>query len=185
MRHYNEGWANGFKWNITYWEIWNEPDGNKPRADGRQGPTWTGTNAQFLELYKVASRHLRACFGDTIKIGGPAFCWWGAWTKEFLPFCAKEKLPLDFYSWHCYYSDAAAPAVDARRVRALLDANGFTKTESHLNEWNYVRGWGDEWVYSLECESGRFAQKGAASIAAEPCPGLGGSCFRARSFHGV
>ena len=166
VRHYNEGWANGFKWNITYWEIWNEPDGNSPRADGRQGPTWTGTNAQFLELYKVASRHLRACFGDTIKIGGPAFCWWGAWTKEFLPFCAKEKLPLDFYSWHCYYSDAAAPAVDARRVRALLDANGFTKTESHLNEWNYVRGWGDEWVYSLECESGRFAQKGAASIAA-------------------
>ena len=65
----------------------------------------------------MASRHLRACFGDTIKIGGPAFCWWGAWTKEFLPFCAKEKLPLDFYSWHCYYSDAAAPAVDARRVR--------------------------------------------------------------------
>ena len=166
VRHYNEGWANGFKWNITYWEIWNEPDGNSPRADGRQGPTWTGTNAQFLELYKVASRHLRACFGDTIKIGGPAFCWWGAGTKEFLPFCAKEKLPLDFYSWHCYYSDAAAPAVDARRVRALLDANGFTKTESHLNEWNYVRGWGDEWVYSLECESGRFAQKGAASIAA-------------------
>ena len=114
----------------------------------------------------MTSRHLRACFGDTIKIGGPAFCWWGAWGKEFLPFCAKEKLPLDFYSWHCYYKDATAPADAARRARALLDANGFTKTESHLNEWNYVRGWSDEWVYSLECESGRFNQKGAASVAA-------------------
>lgn len=166
VRHYNEGWANGFKWNITYWEIWNEPDGNTPRADGRQGPTWTGTNAQFLELYKTTSRHLRACFGDAIKIGGPAFCWWGAWEKEFLPFCAREKLPLDFFSWHCYYANAAVPAAHARRARALLDANGFTKTESHLNEWNYVRGWGDEWVYSIECESGCFAQKGAASVAA-------------------
>ena len=26
VRHYNEGWADGFKLNITYWEIWNEPD---------------------------------------------------------------------------------------------------------------------------------------------------------------
>ena len=28
IRHYNEGWANGFKWNIQYWEIWNEADNN-------------------------------------------------------------------------------------------------------------------------------------------------------------
>ena len=26
IRHYNEGWNNGFSWNIIYWEIWNEPD---------------------------------------------------------------------------------------------------------------------------------------------------------------
>ena len=165
VRHYNEGWADGFKLNIKYWEIWNEPDGNKPTADGRQGPTWTGTAEQFLELYKVTSLHLRKCFGETIKIGGPAFCWWGAWQKDFVPFCATNNLPLDFYSWHCYYKDATIPARDAVQARKLLDDNGFTKTESHLNEWNYVRGWSDEWVYSLECESGRFSQKGAASVA--------------------
>ncbi len=169
VRHYNEGWANGFKWNIKYWEIWNEPDGNGVRPDGRLGPTWTGNVQQFLDLYKVASLHLRKCFGDTIKIGGPAFCSWNGgvvWAKEFLPFCAKEKLPLDFYSWHCYYRDARGPGNAAREARKLLDMHGFTKTENHCNEWNYVKGWGDEWVYSLECESGRFAQKGAASIAA-------------------
>ena len=26
IRHYNEGWANGFHLGIEYWEIWNEPD---------------------------------------------------------------------------------------------------------------------------------------------------------------
>ena len=26
VRHYNEGWAHGFKWGIEYWEIWNEPE---------------------------------------------------------------------------------------------------------------------------------------------------------------
>ncbi|MBQ2668665.1 MAG: hypothetical protein IJF56_08585, partial [Clostridia bacterium] len=26
IRHYTEGWADGFHHTITYWEIWNEPD---------------------------------------------------------------------------------------------------------------------------------------------------------------
>ena len=26
IRHYNQGWANGYRWGIEYWEIWNEPD---------------------------------------------------------------------------------------------------------------------------------------------------------------
>ncbi len=166
IRHYNQGWANGFKWNIKYWEIWNEPDGNAMRPDGRQGPTWTGTKEQFLELYKITSLHLRKCFGDTIKIGGPAFCWWGAWKEDFVPFCAKEKLPLDFYSWHAYYKNPRQIGAAARQARQLLDQHGFTKTENHLNEWNYVKGWTDDWPYSLECESGIYAYKGAAFVAA-------------------
>ena len=166
VRHYNEGWANGHRWNIRYWEIWNEPDGNGMTPDGRQGPTWTGTAEQFLELYKVTSLHLRECFGDTIRIGGPAFCWWGAWKDRFVPFCAREKLPLDFYSFHCYFADPARLGEASRNARKLLDDNGFMKTETHLNEWNYVAGWTDAWVYTLECESGRFNQKGAAMIAA-------------------
>ena len=27
IKHYNSGWANGYHYNIKYWEIWNEPDG--------------------------------------------------------------------------------------------------------------------------------------------------------------
>ncbi len=166
IRHYNEGWADGYKWNIQYWEIWNEPDMG-PRPDGRLSPTWTGTHEQFLELYKVASLHLRKCFGNTIKIGGPAHMTWGAGEATgFLPFCAKEKLPLDFYSWHCYYADARQVGNAVREVRKLLDKYGYTKTENHCNELNYVKGWSDEWIYSLECESGRLNQKGAASYAA-------------------
>ena len=114
----------------------------------------------------MTSLHLRECFGDTIRIGGPAFCWWGAWKDRFVPFCAREKLPLDFYSFHCYFADPARLGEASRNARKLLDDNGFTKTETHLNEWNYVAGWTDAWVYTLECESGRFNQKGAAMIAA-------------------
>ena len=31
IRHYTEGWANGYRWKITYWEIWNEAD-DSPEA---------------------------------------------------------------------------------------------------------------------------------------------------------
>ena len=27
IRHYRQGWANGFNYDIKYWEIWNEPEG--------------------------------------------------------------------------------------------------------------------------------------------------------------
>lgn len=166
VRHYNEGWANGFKWNIQYWEIWNEADNNVKTADGRPSPTWTGTKEQFLELYKTTSLHLRKCFGDTIKIGGPAFCWAEAWKDDFLPFCAREKLPLDFYSYHSYQTDPEEIGEWTRKARAMLDQNGFTKAETHLNEWNYVAGWSDQWLYSLDVMGGKRVLKGAAFIAA-------------------
>ena len=34
--HYNYGWANGFNYNIEYWEIWNEPDNNYPTIEKRK-----------------------------------------------------------------------------------------------------------------------------------------------------
>ena len=80
IRHYNEGWANGFHYNIQYWEIWNEPDGapNKneyePLAGINENAMWKGTKEEFFDLYRVASKHLRKCFGNSIKIGGYGSC---------------------------------------------------------------------------------------------------------------
>ena len=47
-----------------------------------------------------------------------------------------------------------------------MDEIGYDKAESILNEWNYVKGWVDDWPYSLEVESGRYNQKGAAFVMA-------------------
>lgn len=141
VRHYNEGWAKGHRHVIRYWEIWNEPE-NRPVM-------WTGTDAQFLELYRVTARTLRAEFPG-IKIGGAAFGYYGKfeggqWQPSqfcaaFLDLCRREKLPLDFFSWHCYTDNPVEFAARARAVRCGLDERGFAKAESHLNEWNYLPG---------------------------------------------
>ena len=141
IRHYNEGWANGARHDIRYWEIWNEPE-NRPAC-------WTGTDEQFLSLYATAVREIKAHFPE-LKVGGPGFGYTGdvrggnfragGLITNFLAFCRRESLPLDFLSWHCYTDNPHELVVRARGIRALLNAHGFTNTESHLNEWNHLPG---------------------------------------------
>ncbi len=164
IRHYNEGWADGYRYGIVYWEIWNEPD-NGFRAD--EGPLkdrnmmWTGTPLQYYELYEVTAKHLRACFGDTIKIGGYASSGLYAifnrpeeygvpaeyhkfyreryelflrFFHGFLDYVKERNLPFDFFSWHSY-SDVDRTIIMGNYVDRALKEKGFT-VEQHLNEWN-------------------------------------------------
>ena len=148
IRHYTEGWADGYKWKIIYWEIWNEAD---DRPDDRN-PMWLGTWKQFCELYDVAASHLKNKFPH-LKIGGYGRCAAHHVTYEmrgepvpeeeayrercFEEFCAflKEKRPpLDFFSFHGYITpDLVKPHTDYHR-RMLREA-GYGDVELHINEW--------------------------------------------------
>ena len=164
VRHYNEGWADGFEWNITYWEIWNEPD-LKPAADGRPSPTWTGTPEQFYDLFSKTVLRLKKAF-PKLKIGGPALAYDEQWADAFLAEMRRRGVALDFFSWHIYAVLPEPVAEKAVRMRALLDKHGYNNTESILNEWNYVRNWSDDWIYSLQVEMGEMNYKGAAFVSA-------------------
>lgn len=139
IRHYNEGWAGGFHHGIRYWEIWNEPE-NQPAM-------WTGTDTQFLELYEVTARAIKSGWPD-LKVGGPSLGYTGEFAgdafkpgeflQRFLRYCRDRGVPLDFFSWHRYSGEPSNYARRARAIRRLLDDHGFTRTESHLNEWNYL-----------------------------------------------
>lgn len=161
IRHYTEGWADGFHYDMEYWEIWNEPDLDPDDATDKR--TWGGTEKQFFELYDIAARHLKEKFPH-LKIGGPALASHLDWAERFL---AQLTAPLDFFSWHVYAWNMQKVVDRLLKVRRLLDKYGFAETESILNEWNYVRGWtGDDWLYSLRMEK---SLKGAAFIGAVMC----------------
>ncbi len=155
IRHYTEGWADGFHYDIEYWEIWNEPD--------LDPPTWGGTKEQFIELYNTASTHLKHCFPH-LKIGGPALGYRLDWLADFLDAIVTKP---DFLSWHCYGSQVAHMLQRTQDIRRMLDERGMTDVPSILNEWNYVKGWdGDIFYYSKKCIKGL---KGAAFTAAVMC----------------
>ena len=160
IRHYNEGWADGFRYGLRYWEIWNEPDLSSGQEDKK---TWQGTDEEFFELYRVAASHLKKCFPH-LKIGGPALAGNPTWMKRFLTACTTgERVPLDFFSWHIYGVDPRSVVNKSRMIRRVLDDFGYTRAESILNEWNYVRGWSGDFTYSIKAIIG---MKGAAFTAA-------------------
>ncbi|MBE6911130.1 MAG: hypothetical protein E7473_01270 [Ruminococcaceae bacterium] len=156
IMHYNEGWADGFHYNIEYWEIWNEPD------LGDQ--CWLGTLDEFLELFKITATHLKERFPH-LKIGGPAMTGEGVfdWLDDFLRYMRDNNVPLDFYSWHAYRSEPRGFEPFIMRARELLDKYGYTETEHNMNEWNYVSGWGKEFRDSIRTI---ISMKGAAFTAA-------------------
>lgn len=156
IRHYNEGWADGLHLNIQYWEIWNEADLDGDDSTNKR--TWGGTKAQFFDLYEITAKHLKSCFPQ-LKIGGPALAGHMDWAESFLQEMRRREVPIDFFSWHIYCTEPKHLLDRAENVRRIMDACGYTDAESILNEWNYVKGWEQDFVYSIEAIHG---MKGAA-----------------------
>ena len=150
--HYNYGWANGFEFNLKYWEIWNEPDNFPDIADNQM---WKGTFEEYMDLYEITAKYLKNKFPD-LKIGGYSSCgfydifetktpdqanvttrtsYFIDCAEAFLQRVQKNDIPLDFFSWHSY-ANVEGNIGFARYARELLDKYGFYNTESNLNEWN-------------------------------------------------
>jgi len=167
VRHYNRGWANGFNWNIRYWEIWNEPDGcNNMWCLPEGDEDWEAVTPEqkekqakrrdlFVKFFVTCLKRLKGEFGDTIKVGGPAMCGFGAnpkhdqvdYFRRILLACRDAGVAPDFISWHHYTSDPMTLSRTAAQARALCEGLGFPKCELICNEWHYfdddLYSWGD------------------------------------------
>lgn len=162
IRHYTEGWADGFRYNIRYWEIWNEPEVQNKMM-------WCGTDEEFYELYDITAKHLKSSFPH-LKIGGYASCGFYAIAPKtvidpdtnmpgtippseheknlmhffygFFDYIREHNSPIDFFSWH-NYSDVSRVAVMDEWLHKELEKLGYGGLETHLNEWNpYPREYG-------------------------------------------
>ena len=164
IMHYTEGWANGFTYDMEYWEIWNEPDLDPEDAENKR--TWGGTIQQFYEFYEIVATHLKNRFPH-LKIGGPASAYRQPWIEGFFKHLTRDgkHVPLDFFSWHCYRSVPEIALERGEWVRSKLNEYGYTHTESILDEWNYIRGW-DQFLYSMKHI---LSIKGAAFSSAMMC----------------
>ncbi len=131
IRHYTEGWANGYQWNIPYWEIGHEPD----LVEG----LWKDPNSTlYVDFYLKAARLIKeSC--PTIQIGGPALSTLDEPRQRSLfRRCKKENVPIDFLSWHIYTRNPDLLFGQIWSVRYDLDAIGLNKTKIFIDEWHYL-----------------------------------------------
>ncbi len=137
-----------------HFEPWNEPD----------ILFWKGTQAEYFELYRRSVDAVKSVDAE-LRVGGPATSNFvpgpdGAfkpkWVEEFMAFCDKNRLPVDFISTHPYPTDF--PFDDATRkhrrvvrgrdatfhdltlLRQVVDGSPYPRAAIHCDEWGSSPG---------------------------------------------
>lgn len=159
------------KW---YFEVWNEPNLDWAFFDG--------TKSQYFELYKQSALAVKSVdsrlkvggpstsnFVPDSRFDGAredrsvsdklfttedinSLEWHGVWVEDFLTYCKKEKLAVDFVSCHPYPTDYAfnpetgkgkgltrfvqSAKDDLEWLKGVIEKSAFPDAEIHLTEWN-------------------------------------------------
>lgn len=133
---------------IGSYEIWNEPD--------LPGVFWTGNQTQYLDLYRDASRALRAADPDAY-VEGPALCC-VSWSGPFVNRVLSQNLPLDGFSFHAY-GDATNGSLENNYRGATdsgLTAYRMASVDNNLNEYN--------WTNDFTAPTDVITHRGAAQL---------------------
>ena len=160
-----------------YFVVWNEPNLNmNPKAG-----FFDGTKSDYFKLYKASAKAVKSV-DSRLKVGGPATSnfiadtrfdgevydqsksrfysqdkinkqqWKGSWIEDFIRYCEKENLPLDFIATHPYPTDYALDPESGRSkdavryvyslrddinwIRKQLADSKYPQAEIHLTEWS-------------------------------------------------
>jgi xylan 1,4-beta-xylosidase len=118
---------------VGYQEICNEPDNRD---------FFTGTRDDYLNMYRLGSKAVREGDSDAV-VGGPALAFSNSWIEPFLDMVVRDRLPLDFFSFHyypgCPYTPADLHGVVKLMATSLDRHPELRTTELHLNEFNSFR----------------------------------------------
>ncbi|WP_337031148.1 GH39 family glycosyl hydrolase [Paenibacillus illinoisensis] len=132
------------KW---YFEVWNEPD--------LAGVCWAGSKEEYFAFYELTAHAIKTVLPD-LRVGGPAMgygsLWNDTWAEEFLSYCRKHEVALDFFSFHIY-SEYPKLKVEEDRLtqimppsfykesidllRQKMKASSYGHVELHVTEWNF------------------------------------------------
>ena len=156
-----------------YFEVWNEPNLDFGFFDG--------TKSQYFNLYKVTAEAVKSV-DPQLRVGGPATSnfiadarhdgertdnsrsvfypqteinkqqWKGVWIEEFLDYCAKNNVAVDFISCHAYPTDYALDPEtkrgkdairyvhslrdDLQWARNIIKQSAYPEAELHITEWS-------------------------------------------------
>jgi hypothetical protein len=114
------------------YEVWNEPDlfGNYK--------TYGDTN--YLDMYAASSRAAMMVTNvDHFEIGGPATTGlYQNWLETLIKYVDKNKLRMDFVSWHRYSTDLEQFGKDVAQARSWAsNIPALTDLKYYITEWGF------------------------------------------------
>ena len=141
VMHYNAGFADGYKWNITNFEIWSG-------ADTARG--FSGTVEDYIALYKRCALLIREKF-PRVKLGGytslgfsgmnrvtddPELKGASDFMEKFLYAVSPrgENLPFDFLTWRAAVTSPEELALHSKYARSMLKGYGV-RAKSIVSEF--------------------------------------------------
>lgn len=124
-----------------FFEVWNEPNLDY---------FWRGTQQEYFDFYAASARAVKAV-DPQLRVGGPSTAGLG-WIKEFLAYCDKDRVPVDFVSSHHYGAtegfvdpdgkghtilDTKPDALyaDLARARQDIRSSRFPNLPFYITEW--------------------------------------------------
>ncbi len=141
-----------------FFEVWNEP--NLPAF-------WKGTQSDYFKLYRHTVEAIKSV-DPALKVGGPATAR-NEWIEEFLEFCQKKKLPVDFVSTHHYPTDALGNEGDDTETQLAASRRGILREQAQ-DTFRRARGtpvYYTEWNASSNPRDARHDEPYAAAFAAK------------------
>ena len=125
IRHYNDRWAKGFSLDIKYFELWNRD-------------IWGKDSLSYdMDVYRRLANAVKL-YNEDIKVGGLCFCERAAEVGEFLRFCKKNHVPIDFLTIDCF---KGAPQKAISYVRDVIKSArnyGEEDLEVIISKWAFV-----------------------------------------------
>ena len=141
-----------------FFEVWNEP--NLPAF-------WKGTQADYFKLYRHTVEAIKSV-DPALKVGGPATAK-NEWIEEFLEFCEKKKLPVDFVSTHHYPTDALGNEGDDTETQLATSRRAVLREQAQ-DTFRRARGtpvFYTEWNASSNPRDARHDEPYAAAFVAK------------------
>ncbi|MFA7636371.1 MAG: hypothetical protein WCX81_01265 [Monoglobales bacterium] len=130
IRHYTEGWADGFHFNIKYLSIYEEPNDGFDKI-------FAGPYDEYLKLFVVAQKKLKKAFPN-MKVGGPAtgYMYDSQACERFLDYTCKNGLKPDFISGDVYSRELDFMPGKIKEIEGMLKKYGCGQSEIFIAEWH-------------------------------------------------
>lgn len=114
-----------------YFEVWNEPDLAKTFFKGSKG--------SYLEFYAATAKAIKE-FCPRLRVGGPASSA-SRWIDEFVDYCEKNKVPVDFISTHQYLGEPflGVSEEDAHKTFEEMEAQAAVEAEAEKKRLAYLK----------------------------------------------